>query len=99
MNRRQALRATLTAATAAAVFRTGRLGAQGPGTRSPGAAGDEVTNPNHVAIIANGNGVNVHHCVFRGLKISVVFWTPGSSGHAMTHCLCSDLYGSAIWPG
>jgi hypothetical protein len=60
-------------------------------------AGDEVTNPNHVAIIANGNGVNVHHCVFRGLKISAVFWTPGSKGHAMTHCLCHDLYGSAVW--
>jgi hypothetical protein len=60
-------------------------------------AGDEVTNPNHVAIIANGNGVSVHHCVFRGLKISAVFWTPGSKGHAMTHCLCHDLYGSAVW--
>jgi hypothetical protein len=60
-------------------------------------AGDEVTNPNHVAIIANGNGVNVHHCVFRGLKISAVYWTPGSRGHAMTHCLCHDLYGSGVW--
>jgi hypothetical protein len=60
-------------------------------------AGDEVTNPNHVAIIANGRGVNVHHCLFRGLKISVVYWTPGSSGHAMTNCLCHDLYGSAVW--
>ena len=60
-------------------------------------AGDEITNPNHVAIIANGNGVNVHHCVFRGLKISVVYWTPGSSGHAMRSCLCHDLYGSAVW--
>lgn len=60
-------------------------------------AGEEVTNPNHVAIIANGNGVNVHHCVFRGLKISVVFWTPGSTGHAMTHCLCHNLYGSGVW--
>jgi len=60
-------------------------------------AGDEVTNPNHVAIIANGNGVKVHHCIFRGLKISVVYWTPRSSGHAMTNCLCSDLYGSAVW--
>lgn len=60
-------------------------------------AGDEVTNPNHVAIIANGNGVNVHHCVFRGLKISVVYWTPGSKGHAMRNCLCHDLYGSAVW--
>jgi hypothetical protein len=60
-------------------------------------AGDEVTNPNHVGIIANGNGVNVHHCIFRGLKISVVYWTPGSSGHAMRNCLCHDLYGSAVW--
>ena len=60
-------------------------------------AGEEVTNPNHVAIIANGSGVNVHHCVFRGLKISAVFWTPGSGGHAMTHCLSHELYGSAVW--
>jgi hypothetical protein len=60
-------------------------------------AGDEVTNPNHVAIIAHGNGVNVHHCVFRGLKISVVYWTPGSIGHAMRNCLCDGLYGSAVW--
>lgn len=60
-------------------------------------AGDEVTNPNHVAIIANGNEVNVHHCIFRGLKISVVYWTPGSKGHSMRNCLCHDLYGSAVW--
>ena len=60
-------------------------------------AGEEVTNPSHVAIIANGDGVNVHHCVFRGAKISVVYWTPGSKGHAMTHCLCHDLYGSGVW--
>lgn len=60
-------------------------------------AGEEVTNPNHVAIIANGSGLNVHHCVFRGLKISAVFWTPGSRGHAMTHCLSHELYGSAVW--
>ncbi len=60
-------------------------------------AGDEVTNPNHVAIIANGNGINVHHCVFRGLKISVVYWTPGSNGHAMRNCVCHELYGSSIW--
>lgn len=60
-------------------------------------AGDEVTNPNHVAVIANGNGVDLHHCVFRGLKISVVYWTPGSKGHAMRNCLCYDLYGSAVW--
>ena len=60
-------------------------------------AGDDVTNPFHVGIIAHGNGVNVHHCIFRGLKISVVYWTPGSSGHAMTDCVCDGLYGSSVW--
>ena len=60
-------------------------------------AGDEVTNPFHVGIIAHGNGVNVHHCIFRGLKISVVYWSGGSSGHAMRNCLCDSLYGSGVW--
>jgi RNA polymerase sigma factor (sigma-70 family) len=60
-------------------------------------AGDEVTNPHHVGIIANGDGINVHHCLFRGLKISAVYRTPGSKGHAMTDCLCHDLYGSGVW--
>ena len=54
-------------------------------------AGDEVTNPNHVSIIANGNGVNVHHCIFRGMKISVVYWTGGSGGHAMRNCICDGV--------
>jgi hypothetical protein len=60
-------------------------------------AGDDLTNPNHVAIIANGNGVNVHHCIFRGLKISVVYWTGGSGGHAMRNCFCDRVYGSGVW--
>ncbi|MCL6545934.1 MAG: hypothetical protein K6T61_11960 [Bryobacteraceae bacterium] len=60
-------------------------------------AGEEVTNPIHVGIIANGSSVRVHHCIFRGMKISVVFWTPGSKGHAMTHCFCHAVYGSAVW--
>jgi hypothetical protein len=60
-------------------------------------AGEEVTNPIHVGIIVNGDGVKVRHCVFRGMKISVVFWTPGSKGHAMTGCLCHAVYGSAVW--
>ena len=60
-------------------------------------AGDEVTNPNHVSIIANGNGVNVHHCIFRGMKISVVYWTGGSGGHAMRNCICDGVYGSGVW--
>jgi hypothetical protein len=60
-------------------------------------AGEDSTNPNHVSIIAHGNGINVHHCIFRGSKISVVFWTPGSTGHAMTNCLCHEVYGSGVW--
>jgi hypothetical protein len=59
--------------------------------------GDDLTNPNHVTIIANGNGVNVHHCIFRGLKISVVYWTGGSTGHAMRNCFCDGVYGSGVW--
>jgi len=59
--------------------------------------GDDVTNPLHVAVIAHGNGVNVHHCIFRGSKISVVYWTAGSRGHAMTNCFCDGVYGSAVW--
>jgi hypothetical protein len=60
-------------------------------------AGDSVTNPHHVGIIAHGNSVDVHHCLFRGLKISVVYWSGGSSGHAMRYCLCDGVYGSAVW--
>ena len=60
-------------------------------------AGEDSTNPNHVSIIAHGNGINVHHCLFRGPKISVVYWTPSSTGHAMTHCVCHEVYGSGVW--
>ncbi len=60
-------------------------------------AGDEVTNPHHVGVIALGNGVDVHHCIFRGLKISVVYWSGDSTGHAMRNCLCDGVYGSAVW--
>jgi hypothetical protein len=59
--------------------------------------GDDFVAPSHVAIIALGNGVNVHHCVFRNLKIAAVFWQGGSTGHAMHHCVCDGLYGSSVW--
>ena len=59
--------------------------------------GDDITNPLHVAIIAHGTGIDVHHCVFRGMKISVVYWTGGSTGHAMRHCVCDGVYGSGVW--
>jgi hypothetical protein len=59
--------------------------------------GDDLTNPLHVAIIAHGTGIDLHHCVFRGMKISVVYWTGGSTGHAMRHCVCDGVYGSGVW--
>jgi hypothetical protein len=59
--------------------------------------GDDITNPLHVAIIAHGTSVDVHHCVFRGMKISVVYWTGGSTGHAMRQCVCDGVYGSGVW--
>jgi hypothetical protein len=60
-------------------------------------AGDVVTNPNHVAVIGSGSGLVVHHCVFYGAKIAVVYWLGAGTGHAMRNCVCHGLYGSAIW--
>lgn len=60
-------------------------------------AGDKVTNPNHLGVLAHGNGIHVHHCVFHGVKLTVVYWTPGSTGHAMTNCFVNGAYGSGIW--
>jgi hypothetical protein len=60
-------------------------------------AGDKVTNPNHLGILAQGSGVQVHHCVFYGAKLSAVFWTGGSSGHSMRNCFVHGAYGSGVW--
>jgi len=60
-------------------------------------AGDQVTTPNHLGILANGSGVHVHHCVFYNAKLTVVFWTSGSSGHSMRNCLVHGAYGSGVW--
>jgi hypothetical protein len=59
--------------------------------------GDLVTNPIHVAIIANGNGIDIHHTVFRQNKITAVYWQGGSTGHAMRNCVITGCYGSGIW--
>lgn len=59
--------------------------------------GDLVTNPIHVAIIADGNGIDIHHTVFRENKITVVYWKGGSRGHAMRHCIITGCYGSGLW--
>lgn len=59
--------------------------------------GDEVTNPNHLALLINGNGLVVDHCLFYGIKQTVVFWTPGSTGHAMRNCLVYGSYATGVW--
>jgi hypothetical protein len=60
-------------------------------------AGDKVTNPNHLGILANGSGIHVHHCVFYNAKLTVVFWTGGSRGHSMHNCFVYGAYGSGVW--
>ena len=61
-------------------------------------ASDELIASLHVGIIAHGNGMVVRNCVFRGYtKDAVVYWTPGSTGHAMTHCLFDGMYSSTVW--
>ena len=60
-------------------------------------AGEEVTNPHHLSILANGTGIVVDHCIFHNVKQPVVFWTGGSTGHAMRHCLVYSCYGCGIW--
>ncbi|HRR56285.1 MAG TPA: hypothetical protein P5057_04915, partial [Acidobacteriota bacterium] len=61
-------------------------------------AGNEVVAPIHVAVIAHGTKVNVHHCVFFGdIKDAVVYWTPDSTGHSMRNCFFHGMYGSTVW--
>ena len=60
-------------------------------------AGDEVTNPSHLPILVRGTGLVLDHCLFYNVKQPVVYWTPGSAGHAMRNCLIYGAYGCSIW--
>ncbi len=60
-------------------------------------AGDEVTNPNHLGILANGSGIVVDHCVFYHLKQPIVYWSGGTKGHVMRNTLVYGAYGCGIW--
>lgn len=59
-------------------------------------AGDEVTNPHHLSLLVNGSGLVVDHCVFYRVKQTVVYWSPGTRGHAMRNCV---VYGcrAGVW--
>lgn len=60
-------------------------------------AGDEVTNPNHLGVLANGGGIVLDHCVFHNVKQTIVYWSGGSTGHAMRNCLIYGAYACGIW--
>jgi hypothetical protein len=61
-------------------------------------AGDEIVAPLHVGIIARGNSLMVHHCIFRGfMKDAVVFWSGESTGHVMRNCIVHGTYGSSVY--
>ena len=60
-------------------------------------AGDEVNSPNHLGIIANGNGIVVDHCIFYNLKQAIVYWSGKSTGHVMRNTLIYGGYGCGVW--
>jgi len=61
--------------------------------------GDKVSIPNHLAILASGQGIVVDHCVFYHCKDAIVFWF---SDRPAEHCevhhnLFIGNYGAAVW--
>lgn len=63
-------------------------------------AGNADVMPIRVAVIANGHGLVVDHCVFYNCQNSVVFWEAGggiSRGNAMQYCLVYENNYSGVW--
>jgi hypothetical protein len=61
--------------------------------------GDKVAIPNHLAILASGQGILVDHCVFYHCKDAIVFWF---SDRPAEHCevhhnLFIGNYGANVW--
>lgn len=61
--------------------------------------GDKDVIPNHLAILASGQGVVVDHCIFYHCKDAVVLWFSDSPAERceMHHNLMIGNYGAAIW--
>ena len=61
--------------------------------------GDKHAIPNHLAILASGQGVVVDHCVFYNVKDAVVFWNSDRPAERceMHHNLVVGNYGAAVW--
>lgn len=63
-------------------------------------AGNVDVMPIRVAVIANGNGLVLDHCVFYNCQNPVVFWNSqnGTSNHnAMRYCLVYEANYSGVW--
>lgn len=61
--------------------------------------GDIHAAPNHLPVLASGQGVVVDHCVFYGVKDAVVFWFSDRPAEncEMHHNLIVNIYGAAVW--
>lgn len=61
--------------------------------------GDIYSAPNHLPVLASGQGVVVDHCVFYGVKDAVVFWFSDRPAEncEMHHNLIVNIYGAAVW--
>jgi hypothetical protein len=61
--------------------------------------GDKHAIPNHLAILASGQGVVVDHCVFYNVKDAVVYWFSDKPAEKceMHHNLVVGNYGAAVW--
>lgn len=59
--------------------------------------GDIYALPNHLGILASGKELEVDHCVFYGVKDSVVMWHSTSSNSKIHHNYIINTYGAAIW--
>jgi len=63
-------------------------------------AGNVDVLPIRVAVIANGNGLVVDHCVFYNCQNSVVFWNAQgdtSYHNAMQYCIVYEANYSGVW--
>ncbi len=61
--------------------------------------GDQHVIPNHLAILASGQGVVVDHCVFYHCKDAIVFWFSDQPARncEVHHNLFVGNYGANIW--
>lgn len=61
--------------------------------------GDNVAIPNHLAILASGQGVVVDHCVFYRCKDAIVFWFSEEPARncEVHHNLFVGNYGANVW--